>query len=157
MRYLQYRGLSLVSKAIQLQTRSPYSHTAVQFSDGIIEAWHAGGRRPWTGTVRWIEHPWDGHAKNTPVDVYEVVGDYDEGACLAFAQMQIGKSYDFRSVFRFLSRRSVSSEDNDRWFCSELGVAIARAGGLNLLIGNPAHMSPRDIPMSPELVYKTSL
>lgn len=152
MKLLMYRGKSLVSKAVKLQTRSPYSHAAVQFSDGkIIEAWHTGGKWPWEGTVRWIAHPWEGHSPNTPVDTYLLAESYEEDAAREYAELQTGKKYDFSSVFRFVSRRDAAS--NDKMFCSELAWEICNAGGLVLLHANPAHLAPGHLVMSPH-TYK---
>jgi uncharacterized protein YycO len=152
MKVLLYRGKSCVSKAIQLQTRSPYSHVAIEFSDGkIIEAWHTGGKHFWSGTVRWIDSPWDGHDPATPIDVYLIDGLLDEQAAQEYASLQIGKAYDFKAVFRFLSRRQSPHEDG-KWFCSELCAEIFEHGGLPLLHGNSAHFNPRDISISPILI-----
>ena len=153
MKILMYKGLGFVSRAIQVQTRSPYSHVGIQFSDGaIIEAWHTGGKWPWHGTVRMIGDPWEGHDPRTPIDVFELAGEYNEASGRLFAERQIGKKYDFRSVWRFMSRRNAPAND-DRWFCSELGVVICRKALFNILNGNAAHMSPRDVAMSPMLEF----
>ena len=156
MKILQYRGTGFVSKAIQMQTRSPYSHTAIQFSDGMIcEAWHTGGKRWWHGCVRWIKSPWDGHAPDTVIDVYRIEGYVDEHEARAFAESHIGDQYDFISVVRFLNRREAPV--NDKWFCSELALACVAQGGLDLLHGNPARMSPRDVAVSPLLHYEKTI
>ena len=153
---LQYKGTGLVSKLIQKQTRSPYSHTAIEFSDGkIIEAWRTGGERFWHGCVRWITNPWDGHAEDTVIDSYRIDGYVDEAAARAFAEHQIGHRYDFTSVMRFVSRRNAPA--NDKWFCSELALSIIESGGLDLLHGNPSRMSPRDVVLSPLLYYEKAL
>ena len=156
MKILQYRGTGFVSKAIQIQTRSPYSHTAIQFSDGdVCEAWHTGGDRFWHGSVRWISDPFDEHASNTMIDVYRINGAVDEQKARAFCDSHIGDKYDFLSVIRFMNRRDAPK--NDKWFCSELALSCITYAGLELLHGNPAHMSPRDVAMSPLLEYEKTL
>jgi len=48
-----------------------------------------------------------------------------------FARSQVGKPYDWRSVFRFLTREKAGTPG--RWFCSELVVAALERGGVRLL------------------------
>lgn len=144
MKILQYRGVSLISKGIQWQTRSPYSHTAVLLDDehSVIEAWHKGG-------VRRLANPFEGHDLKTVIDVYDVEGDYDADAVLEFLNSQMGKKYDFWAIGRFLTRRQ--HQANDKWFCSELAVEAFKRGGLELLRGKPSLLSPRDVALSPYL------
>jgi len=149
MKVLLYKGTSWISKAIRLQTRSQYSHAAIQLDDGsVIEAWQTGG-------VRQIPDAMTGHAPDTVIDVFLVNTEYTPSVVEAFLTSQVGKDYDFTSVMRFVSRRQVRA--NDKWFCSELVVAAYRYAGVNLLNGNPSTLSPRDVSLSPLLVYETSL
>jgi uncharacterized protein YycO len=153
MKLLAYRGKGIVSRMIQLQTRSPYSHIALQLDDeSVIEAWHVGGVRhnaDWT-TI---------HGKGTAVDVFrfneEALCNFDEKKMLYWLQKQLGKKYDFLSVFRFLSKRKALK--NDRWFCSELIEEAIIMGGGRLLRGIPAQHSPRDTVMSPCLIFEETL
>lgn len=148
MKILLYRGKSFVSKAIQLQTRSAYSHVAIQLGDyEIYEAWHVGG-------VRKLRYATEGHSDGTPIDIYRI--DYiPDGAVdkiRKFLQQQVGKKYDFKSVLRFITRRKVRADD--RWFCSELVLAALEAGGIKLLNINYSEASPRDVSISPHLIYE---
>lgn len=146
MKILAYRGKSLVSKAIRFQTRSPYSHIAVELDDGsVIEAWHKGG-------VVHRKHYREGHTPGTPVDFYEISGDFDIEEAERFLKMQVGLKYDFVSVFRFVSRRK--SPSNKKYFCSELAEYAFMFAGLPLLNGNPSEHSPRDTVMSPYLNFE---
>jgi len=154
VKILLYRGKSLISKAIQWQTRSPYSHAAIALDDGYIgstpvyEAWHIGG-------VAKNPNPFAVHTPGTPIDAFVVEGvNLDLDAMRRWADAQVGKGYDFVSVFRFVTRRQ--APHNSKWFCSELVEAICRAGNGNapvLLRGEPSLMSPRDLSMSPRLRY----
>ena len=145
MRVLLYRGRSIVSRGIQLQTRSKYSHVAVELDNGaVIEAWHKGG-------VRLIKDPFEGHSDKTLIDVYRIDEGYKPHRVERFLRSRIGRKYDFRSVFRFLTR--IKAKDNDKWFCSELTIEAFRHGGLNLLKGNSGMLSPRDVSLSPNLTY----
>lgn len=148
MQILAYRGRSLISKAIQFQTRSPYSHVAIKLDDyEIYEAWHVGG-------VRRLRYALDGHDDATPIDIYRVDPslDYDTHKVRAFLRAQLGKKYDFKSVARFVSRRKVRADD--RWFCSELVLAALESGGLSLLNIIPSEASPRDVTISPLLLLE---
>lgn len=146
MKVLLYKGRSVISRAIRFQTRSQYSHAAVMLDDGsVIEAWHKGG-------VRKVKSPFDGHSDRTEIDVYGIVGDYDVDVVQTFLEDQVGKEYDFSSVFRFLSRRKASA--NGKWFCSELVLEAFSRNGLDLLHGRPSELSPRDVALSPYLMYE---
>ena len=151
MKILAYKGKSWISKAIRWQTRSPYSHIAVQLYDGsVIEAWHVGG-------VRHIADPFEGHSPGTEIDVYgiKLSEPLNEIAVEQFLLDQVGKKYDFKSVARFVTRRDV--ELDDAWFCSELAEAGFISGGLTFLNGSPSRHSPRDTVMSPYLVFERTI
>ena len=149
MKILAYRGVSWISKAIRWQTRSKYSHIAIELNDGsVIEAWHIGGvaNNPSFKTV---------HSPKTKVDVFEIVGKYDEKKVFEFLTMQLGHKYDFRSIVRFITRKS--SKISPKWFCSELACEAFREGGLDLLSRiSSSHISPRDIAISPMLKLITT-
>ncbi len=149
MRILQYRGKSLISKAIRFQTRSPYSHTAVQLDDGrVAEAWHIGG-------FQINANPWTVHSAGTEIDVYGIYGRYNHERVERWLLDQEGKSYDFLAVWRFLSRRD--HPDDDKLDCSEAAILAFRVGGLNLLSGPAGHISPRDVVLSPHLRYEETI
>lgn len=146
MKLLFYRGKSLISRAIRFQTRSPYSHVAVQVGQNeYYEAWHVGG-------VRRLRYAMEGHSEGTPIDVYRVDGSYVRERVLEYLRSQVGKKYDFMSVARFLSRRK--APHNDKLFCSEYVMQAFAYGGLDLLHGKPSEMSPRDLSISPLLFYE---
>lgn len=111
-----YRGKSLISKLIRWQTFGEYSHVGLLLADeSIIEAWHVGGvlHNPALNTV---------HTTGTEVDIYRVRGISPEQAQLAIDYMKsrVGNEYDFRSVFRFVTRWELLQDKNpDKDFCSE--------------------------------------
>ena len=146
MLILLYQGKSWVSKAICWQTRSKYSHVAVELDSGqVIEAWHVGG-------VRLLESVEEGHTPGTVVDCFEVYRDYDNNAIEGWLLRQVGQDYDFTAIARFMSRRN--HPVNGKWFCSELVAEAFRIGGLDLLRRiPPSHISPRDLSLSPLLRY----
>lgn len=143
----QYRGRSFVSWLIKKQTRSIWSHSAAVLQDGsVIEAWHVGG----------VSHVADlsvNHSKGTQVDLFRI--ECTQAQADKFEELlkaDIGKKYDFRSVFRFLSKHP--SCDNDKWFCSEEIDHKLRAVGIytqNRICS--AEMSPQLLGISIMLDY----
>ena len=144
-RILLFRGRGFISWAIRFQTRSPYSHAAVEISPGtIIESWQGAGVRQ--------KHITD--YRN--VDAFTInfspstSPQYSPKLLIEFLQRQIGLRYDYRSVFRFLSRRTAPS--NSSFFCSELVFASCLSAGLPLLSRiPPSHVSPGHLALSPYL------
>ena len=145
MKLLQYKGISLISKIIRFQTRSLYSHSALELDDGrVIEAWHKGG-------VRLLESWDEGHTKGTEIDVYKLPSMLNTREAEKFLFSQLGEPYDFSSVFRFVSH--TPAPDNGKWFCSELVLSAVLAGGVTLQHIRHSQASPRDVGMSPLATY----
>ena len=145
MKILAYRGKSLISKAIQWQTRSPYSHVAIEHDNlWVTEAWHVGGVA-FSPDYRAL------HSGGTKVDVFGIDIKFDQRAAEDFLAKQIGKKYDFSAIARFISRRDEPADD--KWFCSELVLAA-----MPFLLRHipPSHTTPRDITLSPYLTRETS-
>lgn len=143
----------MMSKSIRWQTRSKYSHAALMLSQDYMmpngkkykagtvwESWQPNGVRKVTG-------PWDDHDPKTLVDVYGIKGNLDIVKMIRFLDRQIGMKYDFSSVFRFVSRRD--TQDNHKWFCSELALAAFSKGGVDLLHIPPSHCAPGHLAWSP--------
>jgi hypothetical protein len=169
-----YRGHSWVSKTIRFQTRSRWSHIALgwwccgdllQFGQfgRVIEAWHKGGKKSlfglWDhGKVRETAGLWEDHEPGTQVDLFAVRNRCEvlDRSAWEFAVSQIGKGYDFRSVFQFCSRREPSR--NRKWFCSELAFSALQHGGYDVLERIPAAMvSPQMLVVSPVFGYVGSV
>lgn len=142
-----YRGTSWVSRAVQFQTRSVYSHAGLRLPDGsIIESCHRGGvkRNAHLGAV---------HTPGTVVDLFRVTVPVDWDAALMFAAEQIGKPYDFRGVARFITRRTPDCNP-PRWFCSALIQSAIEHGGVKLLERIcPSAVAPGHQAMSPLLEF----
>lgn len=148
MKILAYQGKSIISKLIRWQTRSIYSHIAVELDDGsIIEAWLTDG-------VIHRDSFNEGHTDGTPVDFFQVKGLVDSSKAEEFLWKQVGKKYDWISVFRFLWH--TPAEKNNRWFCSELAEKALETVSSKLLHGNCSEHSPRDTAMSPLLEYEAT-
>lgn len=144
-----YRGTSLVSKLIRWQTRGRYSHVGVILQDGgIIEAWQNGGVR-YNATIGMVHDP------ATPVDLYSIptLTRAQNADILQWLKQQCGLGYDFRGVFRFLTRTGAPI-DRKRWFCSELVAAAFGRHGITLINTNPAKVSPEVLSWSPFLKFE---
>lgn len=135
-----HRGRGTVSKLIQWQSRSVFSHASLLFSDGaVIES------REFIGVHKLPK------LVNRPgeiIDVFEVfTSPKQEHAIRSFAEAQVGKPYDYLSIARFLTREPVSNWRMNDWFCSELAFAAFDAAGIRLLntikawAVNPGHLS----------------
>lgn len=166
MKILGYRGTSLISHAIRFQTRSIYSHIGMQLADGsVVEAWADGlSLKEWRkwflkGSVRQIENPFVKHADDTLIDVFRLTTNteyvFNEQVATKYLLDQIGQYYDYSSAFRFLVHRKATN--NEEKFCNELGELACIEGGIRLLLGNPSEHTPRDMLLSPYLVFEETI
>ncbi len=137
-----FRGGDPISWLVQVQTRSPYSHTALLRSCGccVIEAFPCTGVRVRKLTAKdWAR-----------IDAFDVPSlsphGWVEAEC--FALSQLGKPYDWRGVFRFVDK--LPAPKNNKWFCSALVHKAIAFGGVRLLERIPsAAVSPALIAYSP--------
>lgn len=144
IRVAQYKGTSLVSRAIKFVTWGKYSHTAIMLdNDYIIEAWQG------SNCVRVIGSLSEGHKPGTPVDIYSVrMGSDQERKFREFVEGQVGKKYDFWGIAGFLRRKDL--QRGESWFCSELFAAGCEHAGVTLLNNvRPAQVSPSMVTRSP--------
>ena len=139
---LMFRGGDWISWLVRVQTRSPYSHTGLLRSCGccVIEAYPGAGVR----VRKLTEADWG------RIDAFDVPSLSPAGweVAEAFALSQLGKSYDWRGVFRFVDK--LPALHNDKWFCSEFVHGSIAQGGVRLLerIESEA-VSPAMVPLSP--------
>jgi uncharacterized protein YycO len=141
---LLYRGTGLISTIIKWQTRSGYSHAALLYPDGvtIIEAIQFHGVRKRQANI-----------KDDPCDIFEVQGmTSDQWAqVFALAEAEIGCGYDYRSIFRFITRTKAGSPN--RWFCSEFVFDLFQKVDVNLLARiKPWAVSPGHLALPPRLM-----
>ena len=168
-----YRGISGVSRAIELLTYSVYSHTAALFDsdmsvmvDGkthdiakgsVIEAWSGG--------VRLAGSLGENHTQRTQVDILELktpLGELEEHRIAAFLIRSLGKKYAYLNVARFVPMiRAIIPKplpyryDRTHVFCTELVFEAFAAGGRELLERcNFWEVPPRDAARSPLLYLK---
>lgn len=150
---LLFRGRGLMSRAIRLLTRSPYSHVGlVHLQHGRVYSLEAVG-----AGVRLILMSEVMRRYHGGIDYYEVKGATPEqrDGAVAFCFQQLGKLYDRPGIMRFLvailfNRKDRAREDQT-WFCSELVAAAYRSQGLTLAPVSAAYTSPADLAVSPEL------
>lgn len=140
-----HRASGWMSKLIQWQTRSEFSHASLILPDDTVLESIQG-----KGVIKGRKL----HEVKEPVDVFEVVATTGMHArALAFAEAQLGKGYDWTMVARFVTRRPADRKESGKWFCSELVFAAFAQGGLPLLRDTEAwEVSPELLSKSPYLV-----
>jgi hypothetical protein len=147
-----HKGKGFIAKAIQWQTRSPYSHASVVFPsaapDGTTFAIEA---REFRG-VRKIEFGLE--AEHEEIDLFRVEIKWAQyNSARQFLFEQLGKPYDYTMVARFISRRQLARETSGKWFCSELVYYAFMQAGINLLDRiEPWAVSPGLLALSPLLI-----
>jgi hypothetical protein len=141
-----YKGTSLISKLIRWRTWSDYSHAAwIRDNGEVIEAWTDGVCKRSSIHV--------GHTPGTKIELFTVELTLTQKMNLeCFLDRQIGKSYDWRGIGKFISRRDGNNQD--RWFCSELVAAAFKHAGVPLLLRIPVYkIDPGMLSYSPLLQH----
>lgn len=138
--YIQlHKGSSIVSRLIKWQTRSQYSHASVWFVAGddiaggtVIESVEGHGVRALPAD-RFAQDRAEGR-----ISVYAIptLTTTQARAVRDYMTTEIGRKYDWRAVFKFITRRTHGSDD--RWFCSELVFAAFQHAGVTLFNGTEA-------------------
>jgi hypothetical protein len=150
-------GTGIVSSAIRWEEYAPEgvgaSHISIIRPDGrLIEAWQGEGLTllALRGKVQDVRTA----AERLDADTLQlgcVLLDYEAWlAAMTFAQAQVGKSYDYLQVVRFVSRTREDRKTAGKWFCSELAYAAAEKGGMPL----HAHTAPYEV--SPPLFVRST-
>lgn len=142
--------VSPLSKLIEWETRSKYSHAAIVQSDGgVIESVEGLGvhRLPRMEDVVLPDR----------IDLFTVLGltEAGERAVEVFLGQQLGLPYDWPDLTGFITR-TFQQEARGAWFCSELAFAAIEAGGVTLLRDIPPYqVSPGTLSLSPYLIAST--
>mgnify|MGYP000863110273 FL=1 len=119
MKVMYSRSNTIGSWLIRLCTFSKWSHVAVLIDEfSIIDS-----------TAKY------GGVKITSKEVFKSTYEFevydielpDEEAAISFLFSQIGKKYDWTSIFGMIFQRNW--QEDDRWFCSELLEAACVKGG----------------------------
>ena len=141
-----YRGISWQSHVIRWYTRSAYSHVAwIDTNGACYEAWK--------GKVRKAASLFVHHTPGTVVDLFDVGGMFSDRIrqVREFHAVQVGKPYDWLGILRMVTRRPFSTDDQRKWFCSELVHAAHAAAGLCLQVMPPWKVTPEILCASPLL------
>jgi uncharacterized protein YycO len=150
MKVLLFKGESIISRLIQWQSRSPFSHAALLFSDGyLVES------REFVGVQGFYQSYRDMRGYGE-CSAFSIKADrINEPAALEWSVSQLRKRYDYRSVARFITRRQEERNGNGRWFCSEFVFAACQKAGVNLLERiEPWACSPGLLALSPLLTLE---
>lgn len=153
MRIALYKGKSLVSRAIEFLTRSPYSHAAFLLNDGtVIEAWQP--------TVRHVASLSAQHTPGTPVDIFGFnpgLSVLQESQLITLALKDVGTPYDYKSVLRFVTKRR-GDASKKKLFCSEQVFQRCKDVGVELLLNTEAWECPPDwLARSPFLIKESTV
>ncbi len=115
-------GSGFFAAAVETWTRSVYYHAGLVTPDGTV-----------------LESQWPDGVRQRPLRPDENVVRFGVEGCsldrwrLAeqFCREQIGKKFDLRGVFRFVTK--VPHSQNGKWFCSELVFQAFLVAGIPLL------------------------
>lgn len=137
---LLFKGGDPISWLVKFQTRSIYSHAAILIPGTMqcIESYPGVGVR-----IRTI-------TSADSIDFFDVKGMTEEQwkTAIDYAMKQIGKGYDWRGVFRFVS--GVPAKENNKFFCSEFVFKVIEVSGIQMLNRiSAADVSPGMIGISP--------
>lgn len=151
LRFGAHYGTGVVSKLIQWQQRTEVSHVSLIDNDNwLIEA------REFRGVVR--ERTLADARRDIRVDEMVVmVSPLQRSTAIQWAMTQLGKSYDYASIARFITRSQDGRDDNGKWFCSEYTFVIAQKADVQLLKRiDPVNVSPGHFVISPLLTVAST-
>jgi len=120
LKFVAFRGKSLVSKAIRFWTRSKgYSHIAILMpNERLIEAWpHKGGIKSWTD---WSD--WSAHTPGTKYEIWELsVSEEIYDYCISYYEKAAAEKipYDWAGIIAFVFK---TKDRKNKMFCSEIAV-----------------------------------
>ena len=124
IRFVAFKGISLVSKIIRWWTRSPYSHIAFLDNGHLVEVWKHDDGFYWSRTPMW-----GSHTPGTPVEIWEkeVSPIEAERVKIFLNDLAANRSpYDWEGLFGFVLK---TPDDKNKYFCSEgCAKALVEAG-----------------------------
>lgn len=142
-RVLLFTGGDPIAALVKWQSRSHYSHAALLIpgTNTVIESYPFVGVRKRQLTAKDWER----------IHVYEVPGMTGRmwSGAIAWAESQLGRGYDWRNVFRFITR--IPGRENHRWFCSELVFMALQKAYLRVLNMTAEYVNPGHLGASPYL------
>lgn len=130
-------GTSLISRMIRWHTRGLWSHAAVVIDGVVYEAREGRGviKRRW-GTSGYPDKAW---TLRTPVEALSLE---QVEAMKNWLDAQMGSPYDYRQVFRFVTRLGFHPSTAGKWFCSELVYEAFKQVGVELFSNVEAYEVP---------------
>ena len=142
-RVLLFTGGDFIAWLVKWQSRSHYSHAAILIpgTNRVIESYPGRGVRERELTAK----DWE---KIHAYEVSNMTAKQWEGA-VQFCTAQLGLPYDWRSVFKFMTR--TPAKENGKWFCSELVFKAIEKTYLSLLHMSAEYVNPGHLAASPYL------
>jgi uncharacterized protein YycO len=141
------RSDSFIARAIHTITwgaGGDWSHVEFITPDGYL-----GSQAPDGVKLRPFDYCTFAEELKVSVNVPDDVG----GKVIAFANEQLGKPYDYKSILGFIIKRDWT--DDEAWFCSELVAAAFLNAGFPLLRTEECNqVSPSTLSLSPYLVQQ---
>lgn len=135
-----YSDKTLVGKAIQWQTRSPFNHAAIEVNGALFEA-SAPLVKCAFGLIR----------SGRMIREAEMGGEL-KMTMFNWLIEQLNKPYDYTMVARFVTRKQETRETKGKWFCSELVAAAFQHIGIPLFTHTePWEVSPGMLARTPRL------
>jgi hypothetical protein len=142
VRFVAFKGKSLVSVAIRFFTRSKkYSHIGyLKTDEALIECWPSKGNR----FQRWSVGGFENHSPGTDYEIWELIvtdKQYKYIDWFFYKAALFGFAYDWLGCMGFVFR--LVRDSRDRFFCSEgCAAPLCRHLGWESVV--PSHVSPQD-------------
>lgn len=116
-----HKGTGLIGNLIKWQTRGVYSHASIMIdSDLSFESKEFKG-------VGFSSR------KNKNIDYYLIQLSLSQQLkAVEFIDKVNGAKYDYKMVFRFMTRLNESNNTKNKYFCSELVFCLLKFCGINL-------------------------
>lgn len=117
-----HKGTGIIGKLIKWQTRGQYSHASIYCGNGVLFE-----SREFNGVQ------FSRINKSEDVDYFFVsTTPEQEAKALEFMNKTHNKGYDYKMVFRFISRLPEANGTKNKYFCSELVFDLFEYIGINL-------------------------
>ena len=121
-----YRSKGILPALIRFFSRGRYNHCAIVHDGMCYESRQGCGVR----VVKFV----DSIDMGDKIDFYTVMTTPEQdGRILNYFEMNIGRPYDYKGVWRFIDRQSDEADERDHtWFCSEIVAWAFRMAGVAL-------------------------
>lgn len=130
---------------IRLGTKSNWCHVDMLFADGTLI-----GSRGQTGVEKTTLEKRLARPDISHYRVDEIILP-DEDSARTFAEVQVGKPYDYTAIFAFLMPWRSNWQEDSKWFCSELVAAAIHQGGIEIARMDASRVTPAFLDDSPLL------